>query len=168
MSEDKDNINATDEPNKVQLILTQVLITGVLTILAFLLGLTLMGWKWWGAASARDEAQKQLVISQLQNNLASAAVDARRGDYESARLSVSKFFTSATAELNKTSANVLTKDQQAELSNLLLPRDEVITLLSRNDPASAEKLAEMYVLYRKAINGETVKTQEPPKPAPSN
>ena len=158
MSEDKDKINATEEPGKINTVLIQVIITGGLMLVAFLIGMGLMGLKWWGAASARDAAQKQLVLSQLQNNLASAAVDARRGDYESARQLASKFFTDATSELDKTSSNVFTQEQQTQLKNLLIPRDEIITLLSRNDPASSEKLAEMYVLYRKAISG-TPQTQ---------
>lgn len=132
-------------------------------LIAFLFGLGLMGLKWWGAASDRNAAQKELRLSQLQNDIASAAIDARRGDYEPARLATSKFFSSLTAELENTSSNIFTNEQQTQIKSLLAPRDEIITLLSRNDPAVTEKLAEMYVLYRKAVNG----TQEPVKPVPA-
>lgn len=166
MSEDKEKIITTNEPGKIGTLLAQALITVGLVLLAFLIGLGLMGVKWWGAASDRDAAQKQLRLSQLQNDIASAAIDARRGDYEPARQATSKFFSNATAELENTSSNIFTKEQQSQLKTLLSPRDEIITLLSRNDPAVTEKLAEMYVLYRRAMNSG-LEAQEPSKPAPA-
>jgi hypothetical protein len=36
---------------------------------------------------------------------------------------------------------------------LLAGRDEIITLLARSDPASADRLSELYVAYRKAVGG---------------
>ena len=32
-------------------------------------------------------------------------------------------------------------------------RDEIITLLARSDPASADRLSDLYVAYRKIMNG---------------
>lgn len=164
MSEGREEITTTNEPSKIALLLRQALITIGLMLVAFFVGVCLMGWKWWGAASARDAAQKQLRLSQLQNHIASAAVDARRGDYEPARQAASNFFTSATNELENTSSNIFTKEQQTQLKTLITPRDEIITLLSRNDPAVTEKLAEMYVQYRRVMNNEKLEMQGPPKP----
>lgn len=163
MSEDKDEITTTNEPSKLTTFLRQGIIAAGLMLIAFLIGLGLMGLKWWGAASDRNAAQKELRLSQLQNDIASAAIDARRGDYEPARQATSKFFSRATAELENTDSNIFTNEQQTQIKSLLAPRDEIITLLSRNDPAATEKLAEMYVLYRKAVNG----TQEQSKPVPA-
>jgi CHASE1-domain containing sensor protein len=168
VSEDREEITTTKEPNKIVLLLRQALITVGLMFVAFLIGICLMGLKWWGAASDRDAAQKQLRLSQLQNNLASAAVDAGRGDYEPARQAASNFFTSATNELENTGSNIFTKEQQTQLKTLLSSRDQIITLLSRNDPAATEKLKEMYVLYRKVMNNEKLEMQGPPKPPTTN
>lgn len=168
MSDDREEITTTNEPSKIVLLLRQALITVGLMLVAFLIGIGLMGLKWWGAASARDAAQKQLRLSQLQNDIASAAVDARRGDYEPARQAASRFFTNATTELENTSSSLFTKEQQTQLKTLITPRDEFITLLSRNDPAVSEKLAEMYVLYRKVMNNEKLEMQGPPKPPTTN
>jgi hypothetical protein len=32
-------------------------------------------------------------------------------------------------------------------------RDEIITLLARNDPASADRLSDLYASYRKLVGG---------------
>ena len=36
-------------------------------------------------------------------------------------------------------------------------RDDVITLLARSDPASADRLSDLYVSYRAAVNDVPVK-----------
>ena len=35
---------------------------------------------------------------------------------------------------------------------LFAGRDEIITLLARSDPASADRLSDLYVAYRKVMN----------------
>ena len=89
----------------------------------------------------------------MQSNLASAAIDARRGDYEPARQAASQFFTSLRAEIDKGDSSYLTQAQRAAAQPLLDGRDEIITLLARSDPASADRLSELYVAYRKAVGG---------------
>jgi hypothetical protein len=89
----------------------------------------------------------------MQGNLASAVIDARRGDYEPARQAASQFFTSLRAEIDKGDASDLTQAQRAGLPPLFAGRDEVITLLARSDPAAADRLADLYVAYRKVMNG---------------
>ena len=41
----------------------------------------------------------------------------------------------------------------ATLQQLFAGRDELITLLARSDPASADRLADLFVTYRKIMNG---------------
>jgi hypothetical protein len=36
---------------------------------------------------------------------------------------------------------------------LMAGRDELITLLARNDPSSADRLADLFVAYRKIVSG---------------
>lgn len=108
-------------------------------------------------ADERDEARRSLRLSQTQNRLASAALDARRGEYEQARNAASDFFTAVRAELDRTQDRALNAEQVERARVVLASRDDVITLLARNDPASADRLADAYVAYRNALgaNGTT-------------
>jgi hypothetical protein len=131
----------------------RVVIYGGVLLVVFLLGLIPM----WLQARASDaklaEAERRLTLAGMQNNLASAAVDARRGDYEPARQAVSQFFTSLRAEIDKGDTSYFTQAQRAGVQPLFAGRDEVITLLARSDPASADRLSDLYVAYRKALGG---------------
>jgi hypothetical protein len=88
----------------------------------------------------------------MQNNLASSVIDARRGDYEPARQAASQFFTSLRAEADKGDVSTLTPAQREGVEPLFTRRDEIITLLARSDPASADRLSDLYVSYRKVMN----------------
>jgi len=101
-------------------------------------------------ADALAASEKQLTSARVRNSLASAAIDARRGEYEPARQAASQFFTSLRAEADKGEASALTQAQKAGVEPLFAQRDEVITLLARSDPAAADRLTELYVAYRKA------------------
>lgn len=117
----------------------------------FLLGFVPM---WLAArerANERDMAQRSLRLSQMQLRLASAAIDARRGEYEPARSEASDFFTELRAETDRTQDRALTTEQTARARELLAARDDIITLLARNDPASADRLTDIYVAYRDAL-----------------
>ena len=120
---------------------------GVLLVV-FLLGLVPMWLKSRAAASSLAETERQLFLCKMQSDLASAAIDARRGDYEPARQAVSRFFTSLSADTSN-----YTDTQRNSLQPVLAGRDELITLLARNDPASADKLSDLFVAYRKIMNG---------------
>ena len=122
---------------------------GVLLVV-FLLGFIPMWLKARTAANSLTETEHQLTLCKMQSDLASAVIDARRGDYEPARQAVSRFFTSLSAE--RDSSNY-TEAQRNSLQPLFAGRDELITLLARNDPASADKLSDLFVAYRKTMNG---------------
>jgi hypothetical protein len=117
---------------------------------AFLLGLVPM----WLTARARiqerDAAQAALSVSTLQNTLASAAIDARRGEYEPARQSASEFFTNLGKEIARGPDSVFNETQRNNLRAMFAARDDTITLLARSDPASADRLVELYNTYRQA------------------
>ena len=122
---------------------------GVLLVV-FLLGLIPMWLKARTAANSLTETEHQLTLCKMQSDLGSAVIDARRGDYEPARQALSRFFTSLSAE--RDSSNY-TEAQRNNLQPLFASRDELITLLARNDPASADKLSDLFVAYRKTMNG---------------
>jgi len=123
-----------------------IIYAGVLLVV-FLLGLIPMWLKARTAASSLAEAEHQLVLCKMQSDLASAVIDARRGDYEPARQAVSRFFTTLSAD----SSNY-TEAQRNAMQQLFAGRDELITLLARNDPASADRLSDLFVAYRKIMN----------------
>jgi len=120
---------------------------GVLLVV-FLLGLIPMWLKARTAANSLTETEHQLTLCKMQSDLGSAVIDARRGDYEPARQALSRFFTSLSAE--RDSSNY-TEAQRNNLQPLFASRDELITLLARNDPASADKLSDLFVAYRKIM-----------------
>jgi hypothetical protein len=99
----------------------------------------------------REKAEHALTVTRIVKDLGSAAIDARRGAYEPARQEASAFFTAANFEMDQRDRSALTETQRKELAPLLGSRDEIITLLARNDPASAERLSNLYVAVRKAL-----------------
>ena len=122
-------------------------------LVVFLLGLIPMWLKASERASNLAAAQRELRLLQIQNTLASAVIDARRAEYEPARQAASNFFTSLRTEVDRASDSALTQTQREKINSLFTERDELITLLARNDPASADRLSNLYVSYRQIMNG---------------
>lgn len=130
----------------------RIAIYAVLMLAAFLVGLIPMWVVARGRAAERDVAQRELRLCQLQNSLSSAALDARRGEYERARVAASTFFTSLSEQVNTASTTSdLTAPQKETLRPLVSQRDDLITLLARSDPAAADRLAEIYTLLQKGM-----------------
>lgn len=130
----------------------RILIYAVVLLVVFLLGFIPMWLKARGCGGNLAKAQRELSLAHMQNTLASATIDARRGDYEPARQSASDFFTSLSAEADKGAASALTDSQKQNIQPLFAGRDEVITLLARSDPASADRLSDLYASYRKVMS----------------
>ena len=102
-------------------------------------------------ALAATVVEQDLSKAVLQNALASASIDAQRGDYESARQYASDFFTALRAEVDKGDSSGLSPAQREEVQPLFAMRDEVITLLARNDPAAAGRFSDLYVSFRELL-----------------
>lgn len=96
-------------------------------------------------------AERQARVQQIQITFADAALDARRGDYEPARQRMASFFTLVNVELDRGIGSALPSSTSVGLKPLLAQRDDLITLLARGDPASAERLATAYADFRKTI-----------------
>jgi hypothetical protein len=133
------------------------LIFAILVLVAFLAGLLPMAWKYMNTSSELRNANAKVARTQLENTLASAALYARRGEYETARQNASKFFTDVKTVIDSSSTDVLSTGEKIVVEGLLIGRDDIITLLSRGDPASADRLSEFYVRY-KAAASVTVET----------
>ena len=122
----------------------------VVLLVAFLAGLVPMWLKSRTYARERDALQASLQISKLQNMLANSAIDARRGEYEPARQAASDFFTNLGTEVARGRDSAFNEAQRNVLRTMFDTRDDTITLLARSDPASADRLVDLYTKYRQA------------------
>ena len=125
-------------------------------LLAFLLGLLPMWWAKMGVDYKLEQAIRELKRNGLQGSLSAAAVYSRRGEYETARQNASGFFTDVQAELDNANSSVLSAAEKTQMPAILGARDDIITLLSRGDPASGERLSDLYVEYRAATAAPSV------------
>lgn len=98
-----------------------------------------------------NRSEASLRLESIQLSLATAALDARRGDYEPARQGMVAFFNRVTAERERGLGSALPFSARSGLEPLLAQRDDVITLLARSDPASAERLAAIHSSFRKLL-----------------
>ena len=141
------------KPAKSTPALQRYLIYAAILLIVFLAGFVPMWLKARSAASSLADTEQQLMLVRMQSNLASATIDARRGDYEPARQAASQFFTSLSAEMDKANSSSYTQAQRDAMQPLFAGRDEIITLLARSDPAAADRLSDLFAAYRKIMNG---------------
>ena len=134
-------------------LLQRVGIYAALVLVAFLVGFVPMWLKARESGKNLAATERTLGLARLQNALASAALDARRGDYEPARQAASGFYTGLQADIDKGDASTLTPAQRESAQALFAGRDEIITLLARSDPAAADRLSDVYASFRKIVNG---------------
>jgi hypothetical protein len=128
----------------------RLILYATVLLVVFLIGLVPMWLRSRMYARERDAAQASLQISNLQNMLANSAIDARRGEYEPARQAASDFFTKLGTEMARGSDSVFNEAQRNVLRTMFERRDDLITLLARSDPASADRLVDLYTKYRQA------------------
>jgi hypothetical protein len=127
----------------------------IVLFVVFLLGFVPMWLKAGRLEAQVHRAQRELRLAQIRLTLANAALDARRGDYEPARQGAADFFSQITAELDRGSGSVLPVNARTELQPILAGRDDLITLLARGDPASAERLANAQASFEKMLGPPT-------------
>lgn len=118
-----------------------------LLLLAFLIGLVPTWLSNRQLSADLVTREKELRRSRIQNTLTAATIYARRGEYETARQHTSAFFTDVRSEMDKGNDGVLTEQERSGISRVMAERDEIITLLSRNDPAAAERLSNTFIEY---------------------
>ncbi len=139
-------------PNTRTQLIRRVGIYAVVLFAGFLLGCIPMWLRARECSSSLAMVEHHLALANMQGLLASAAIDARRGDYEPARQAASQFFTSLRAEVDKGNTSSLTQAQRDSVQPLFIPRDEIVTLLARSDPAAADRLSELFVSFRKSMS----------------
>lgn len=140
------------KPDKTISLMRRAAIYAILLLVVFLFGFVPMWLKSRECSNNLDQAGHYLAMARIENTLASAAIDARRGDYEPARQAASSFFTSLRAEIEKGDDSAFSQSQRERFQPIITPRDEIITLLSRSDPASADRLSDLYRSYLGIMN----------------
>jgi len=141
------------KPARSSNLLQRVGIYAALMLVAFLVGFVPMWLKARESGNNLAATERTLSLARLQNALATAALDARRGDYEPARQAASQFYTSLQADIDKGNDSTLSTAQRDAAQALFGGRDEIITLLARSDPAAADRLSDVYASFRKITNG---------------
>jgi hypothetical protein len=140
------------KPLKTTHFMRRVILYATLSLVFFLVGFIPMRLKSNECSASLSDSDRQLSLVTLQNTLASAVIDAQLGNYEPARQATSDFFTSLRAETDSGNASVLSQVQRDGVQPLFNQRDEIITLLARNDPAATDRLSNLYVSYRNIMN----------------
>ena len=85
------NLKETAKTNEGNPLWKRIAVFAAALLIAFLLGLIPMWLSKKEAVRQRDAAQANLRLSQLQNRLGTAAINARHGEYEPARAAASNF-----------------------------------------------------------------------------
>jgi len=143
---------ARSEPVRTTHRMRRFILYVALLLAAFLGGFIWMGLKYRECSRSLSALERQSSLVKMEVLLGSAAIDARRGDFETARLAVSDFFTSLRAKTDKGIDSALSQAQIDGAQPLFAQRDQAITLLSRGDVASADLLSDLYVAYRALVN----------------
>ena len=144
--------NWQSEPVKTTHRVRRFIIYVALLLLAFLLGFVPMWWLNSQCSSRLSDAERQSSLVKMQYILASAAIDARLGEYETARQAASDFFTALRTETGNGVDSALSEGEITSLQPLLTRRDEIITLLARGEATSADLLSDLYMSYRELVN----------------
>jgi hypothetical protein len=153
MSDEQVQAKVPAKPKRQTSLMQRIAIYAAVLLIVFLLGFVPMWLKIRRCSDNLAKTEHELVLVRLQNDLASSLIDARRGDYEPARQAASKFFTSLQAETDIAEGSNFTPQQRVLMRPLVLKRDEIITLLARGDPASADRLSDLYLGYRQIMKG---------------
>ncbi|MEO6051603.1 MAG: hypothetical protein ABIP78_09775 [Pyrinomonadaceae bacterium] len=126
-----------------------------IVIAAFLIGLVPMWLNARNNAAERDAARTELRKSEIVNLLSASIVDARRGEYETARQEASDFFTRLRNEDEKGDLGFLTADQRSKIKPIFVERDATITMLAQRDPAALDRLTNVYVSFTQTVSKMT-------------
>ena len=122
----------------------------------------------WSRANRRGEelreTQHELRMARLEGRLGAALTESLRSNYERSRQLMADFFS----ELQGSLGEVEDAGRRQALQGVLAQRDEIITLLSRAQPESTQRLMLLYTAYHAAANpgDRPAITPSAPPPAP--
>jgi hypothetical protein len=114
-----------------------------LMLLAFLVGFVASWLASEGYEVERAAHLREGRVSTIRHSLAAAALHTDGGRFEEARKHASDFFHALRTEIDKRDGAFAVQDD-AEIREMLSQRDEVITMLARDEQATADILATWY------------------------
>lgn len=150
-SRDEEGSPARDKASFLPAGLKQLAIVAAAALGGFVIGSVPMWFISEGYRLELNSVVRTLRPSVLQNDLATATINARRGEFEQARQQTSSFFTDLRAEL-ESNESAFEAEQHEAMKSILEQRDDTITLLARRDPASADRLTNLYFNYLQLKN----------------
>lgn len=111
------------------------------------------------------ETRRELEVARLEGVLGAALAESLRSNYERARQLMTGFFT----ELQGSIEELDDRGREREMRAILAQRDEIITLLSRAEPESTQRLMLIYTRYFAAMDPAAKRvpgavTPSPPTP----
>jgi hypothetical protein len=115
----------------------------IAVVAAFLIGFAWQSIRANQLDSRLGDTRQALTLHRLEGSLAAATLESQRDSYEIARQHASDFFSGLQGAVAEAPAGV-----RAELEAIAGQRDQIITMLSRGDPAAADILSGMYSRYR--------------------
>ena len=102
-------------------------------------------------AALRLKAEHSLTIVRIEKDLGSAAIDARRGEYEAARQEASAFTPRRDSRPTSAGSRRSASNNAMLLHRCSPHKMSLTTLLARSDPASADRTVTLYVTVRKVL-----------------
>ncbi len=165
---EKMNNSESENKNNMQEKLVRWGTFAVIVLIAFLIGLVPMWLNARNIAAEHEVTKKLLVKEEINNSLMRAVIDARLGEYESARQSASSFFSRLRAEIDKEKESAYSADEIGKLKNIFDNRDSTITMLAQRDQASVERLTDIFQTYRQAAAAAKPVTVPEAVNAPAN
>lgn len=110
-----------------------------------------------------ESTRQELALSRLQGKLGAALTESLRSNYERSRQLMADFYTEAQAVVGR----VEDARKRQALEGILNQRDEMITMLSRAQPESSQRLMLLYTSYYAAMNpGDRAAVTPTPAPPP--
>jgi hypothetical protein len=142
---------AVDSGSIMPTTLSKIKIGATAALAGFLIGFVPVWLSSAGYQEELDSVRTTLRPSVLQNELATATINARRGEFEQAREQTSSFFTDLRTEIERDGSSFALGQHEA-VRSVLKQRDDTITLLARRDPTSADRLTDLYFSYLQVKN----------------
>lgn len=131
--------------------LDRIGIGGMLALISYLIGF-IPAWLWAkGDESERESLQSALRPGEPQNALGSAAINARRGEYELSRRQASEFFAALREDADR-DKSAFNATQLKEAKKITAGRDEIIAQLAGNEAAAVDRLTNLYFAFMEMRN----------------
>ncbi|HEU0298609.1 MAG TPA: hypothetical protein VFR37_04125 [Longimicrobium sp.] len=118
-----------------------------IALVAFLLGFLPQWTRANGLSDQLRETRHELRMSRTEGQIGAALTESLRSNYERARQLMAEVFATLQAE-----APSLAPRQRTEVDAILAQRDEVVTMLARAAPESAQRVMLIYTRYHNAFH----------------